>query len=65
MAGFDLNASLAASSSATSGNRLGDIGRHGDINIGSGAGSSGLPPWLPLALAGLLLVGLVVWFVRR
>lgn len=67
MAGFvDLNASVSASSSATTGSSFGGFsGIFGDFNVGKNAGASGIPPWLPLALAALLLVGAVVYFVRK
>jgi hypothetical protein len=65
--GTDVNASFSGSSSATSGVRTDSSYRYGDVIIGTGGGKP-QPPWLQLAIAGMLLAGVVVlgaWFIRR
>jgi len=60
--GTDLAASFSGSSSATSGLRSDNTYRFGDVIIG---GPKPQPPWIWLALAGVVLAGFVVWAVRR
>lgn len=61
MGGTDVNASLSASSSATSGAQ--SRSQHGDFIVGGGKKPT--PPWVwvGLAIAGALV--LVVFIVRR
>jgi hypothetical protein len=60
--GTDVGASLSGSSSATSGLRSDNSFRYGDVIIGTGKPS---PPWLWLAIGGLVLAAFAVWAVRR
>jgi len=60
--GTDVNASASTSSSATSGLRSDNSYRYGDVIIG---GPKPQPPWLWLAVGGILLAGFAVWAVRR
>jgi hypothetical protein len=58
--GTDLAVSLSGSSSATSGARLDQ--RFGDFIVG---GAKQTPAWVWLAVAGMVLIGVTVWLVRR
>ncbi len=60
--GTDVNASASTSSSATSGLRSDNSYRYGDVIIG---GPKPQPPWIWLALGGIVLAGFAVWAVRR
>ena len=60
MGGTDLAVSLSASSSATSGAKIDQ--RFGDFIVG---GAKQTPPWVWLAVAGMALIGLTVWIVRK
>lgn len=60
--GTDVNASASTSSSATSGLRSDNSYRYGDVIIG---GPKPSPPWLWMALGGIVLAGFAVWAVRR
>lgn len=63
--GFDINASLSGSSSATSGlhNLFGDF-TGGDFLVG-GASKQELPKWtIPALIAGLVVVA-VIYLVRK
>jgi hypothetical protein len=64
MGGTDVNASASSSSSATSGVKSDQRLSFGDVIIG-GSGSKPIPAWVWVAVAGLGLVGLVVFLVRR
>lgn len=52
---LDLNASLSASASATSGNKADSFG---DVYYNA---QKPTPPWMWLALAGLALVAFALW----
>ena len=62
MGGTDVGASLSGSSSATSGLRTDNTYRYGDVIIG---GPKPQPPWLWLALGGIVLAAVTVFLVRR
>jgi hypothetical protein len=64
--GMDMNVSLSASSSATSGLDNKQETHFGDFIIGRGAGKSeGLPAWAMVAIAGAILVGVSIFLVRK
>lgn len=62
----EIQASLSASSSATSG--IGPLDARGvfggDFIVGRGA-SGGLPNWVWLAALGVAALGLTLWLIRR
>lgn len=58
----DVNASLSASASSTSGLQSDYSATYGDIIIGS---RKPTPPYLWIALAVVALVGVSLWLVRR
>ena len=63
--GTDLAASFSGSASATSGVRPDQSFRYGDVILGGGKPQ---PPWLQLAVAGMLLAGVVVlaaWMLKK
>jgi len=65
MVPLDINASVSASSSATSGGRIDNRDVFGDFIVGSAKKSEGLPAWVvPAGIAAVVLV-IVVWLVRK
>lgn len=66
MGGTDVGASLSGSSSATSGLENRQTTTFGDFIVGTGAKKSeGLPPWMLVAIAGAVLVGVTIFLVRK
>lgn len=62
--GTDFAASLSASDSTSQGISSQVRGTTGDFIVGSHAGKAS-PPWLWIGLGALVLVGTVIYFVRR
>jgi len=60
--GTDVNASFSGSSSATAGLRTDSSYRYGDVIIGA---PKPQPPYVLLALGGLVIAAVIVFLIRR